>query len=222
MLLATALDQLASGALRRLAVAHAVHHDDATTRAELISRLGERFADTEYLRAQLAAVSETEQAALLSTAAAGGEIRGFVLDRDFPDAEAALLERGFLIRTFTTSGGRRGEVFQIPDEVRALLPAPSDRSLTQQSTSAGPPPAERRTSDPAFSVFALVSTLQRPSAQLETEVRGWAEEPGGWDWRARWRCLQHLAQACGLLSVGADDHLPHPGPSSAAWPIHMT
>ena len=43
--------------------------------------------------------------------------------------------------------------------------------------------------------------------ELEAEVRGWAEEPGGWDWRARWRCLQQLAQACGLLVAGADGRL---------------
>src|SRR5205823_7938537 len=65
-------------------------------------------------------------------------------------------------------------------------------------------PAERRSSDPGFSLFALVSGLTRGGGRLEDEVRAWSEEPGGWAWDARWNFLQHLATSAGLLSRRAD------------------
>src|SRR5439155_1045240 len=64
--------------------------------------------------------------------------------------------------------------------------------------------AERRGSDPAFSFFCLASTLGRPAADLDTEVRPWSEEPGGWEREARWRFLRHLGQSAGLLVPRAD------------------
>ncbi|HKH67104.1 MAG TPA: hypothetical protein VKA75_07005, partial [Reyranella sp.] len=107
MQLREALDQLATASLRRMAVAHAVAHDDASTRGELVDGVCERLSDPVYLDAQLAALSEVERGALNAAVAAGGEVRGFVLDRDFPHARAGLVERGFLVRAFTASGPRR-------------------------------------------------------------------------------------------------------------------
>ena len=49
MRLAEALEDTATGALRRMASAHGLLSDDATTRAELIERLGERLLDPTYL-----------------------------------------------------------------------------------------------------------------------------------------------------------------------------
>jgi ATP-binding cassette subfamily C protein len=56
MLLREALDQSATGALRRLAAAHGLAVDEATTRAELIERLLERLADPAYLAEQIEAL----------------------------------------------------------------------------------------------------------------------------------------------------------------------
>src|SRR5207244_4129825 len=73
------------------------------------------------------------------------------------------------------------------------------------------PPAERRASDPAFSLFALVSALTRGGGNLEHDVRAWSEEPGGWEWEARWTFLRQLAQSAGLLVHQADSGIG-PGP----------
>src|SRR5207244_11096437 len=62
-----------------------------------------------------------------------------------------------------------------------------------------PAPPERRSTDPVFSLFALVSALTRAGGHLEDEVRSWSEEPGGWTWNARWDFLRHLATAASLL-----------------------
>src|SRR5688572_16817195 len=99
-----------------MAVLHGVSHDDATTRAELIDRLTERFSDPSYLAARLDALAPDEYSALRAAVNAGGEIRGFLIERDFPGALEELTQRGFLVRTFTSTGPRRGEVFALPTE----------------------------------------------------------------------------------------------------------
>jgi hypothetical protein len=192
-----ALAELATGALRRIALSHALATDEAITRAQLIDRLAERLADPFYLRELIGALSPDEHAALVAARAAGGEVRGFLLDRDQPGAAAALVDRGLLFRTFAAAGPRRGEVFALADELMEVLPTPP--ASEPPPTEAGWVPSERRASDPAFSLFALASTLQRGQANLEEEVRGWSEEPGGWEWSARWAFFRQLSVASGVL-----------------------
>jgi hypothetical protein len=200
-----ALEQTSVSTLRRIASSHGLVHDDSTTRAELIERIVERLLAPMYLDQQLAGLAEDERAVVVSARGSAGELRGLLIDRDHPGAAEALAERGLLYRVFAAAGPLRGEVLAVPDELLERLPSPPP---LEAPPSVGPPPAsERRTSDPAFSLFALASALQRGSAHLEDEVRGWSEEPGGREWGARWAFLRHLAQAAGLLVHRADGAL---------------
>ena len=194
-----------------MASAHGLLFDDGTTRTELVERIAERLLDPTYLHEQLDALSDDERAALLAARASGGEQRGFLLDRDHPGAAEALVERGLLFRQFAAAGPRRGELFTVPDEVLALLPEPPAAERPPSGASA-PAAADRRTSDPAFSIFCIASALQRRTENLEDEVRPWSAEPGGWDWDARWVFLRHLGQTAGLLVHQADGALV-PGPT---------
>jgi hypothetical protein len=193
----SALEALATGALRRIAAAHGLAVDDGTTRADLVDRLLERLSSTRYLSDFIASLPRDEQEALRAARASNGEIRGFLLDRDHPGAAEALVERGLLFRTFSVAGPRRGEVFALSDEMRELLPGPPPAELPPMLAEARI--AERRATDPAFSLFALTSTLQRPGSDVHKEVEGWSEEPAGWDHQARWSFLRHIAHESGLL-----------------------
>src|SRR5579859_471428 len=194
-----------------MASAHGLPFDDGTTRAELIERIAERLLDPIYLQEQLDGLLTDERAALAAARASGGEQRGFLLDREHPGAAEALVDRGLLFRLFAAAGPRRGELFTVPDEVLTLLPEPP---AVEPPPTGEPPPAavDRRASDPAFSLFCIASALRRPADSLEHEVRPWSEEPGGWQWDARWIFLRHLAQAAGLLVHQADGALV-PGPT---------
>ena len=97
----------------------------------------------------------------------------------------------------------------VPDELLERLPAEQTPESLPADASAPPEP---RWSAPAFSLFALVSALTRPGGSLEDEVRAWSEEPGGWDWDARWTFFRHLALGAGWLVHRADGVLaPAPG-----------
>jgi hypothetical protein len=194
-----ALDDVPNAALRRMAAAHGLPVDDATTRQELVDRLAERLSDAVYVAELVASLAGDERQALLTARASGGETRGLLIDRDQPGAAAGLVERGLLFRTFAAAGPRRGEVLTIPDEILAALPAPP-APAPPPATDA--PPAERRSTDPAFSLFALASSSLRPGASLETDVQAWSAEPGDFEWSARWRFLHHLGQSSGLLEPG--------------------
>jgi hypothetical protein len=212
VLLREGLDLSSTGALRRMASVHGLVHDDATTRGELIERLGARLVlDPTYLEEQLEQLSADERATLLAARASGGELRGLLVERDHPGAGEALIERGLLFRIFAAAGPLRGEVFQAPEEILALLPPPP---LVDALPAGEAPPAERRASDPAFSLFALASALGRGAGTLEHDVRDWSEEPGAFEWAARWRFLRHLAQSAGLLVHQADGAIG-PGPMLA-------
>jgi hypothetical protein len=119
-----ALDELATSALRRVASSHGLAVDDATTRAELVERITDRLSDPVYVTELIDTLAADERAALSAARAGGGEIRGPLLDRDQPGAATPLVERGLLFRTFAAAGPRRGEVFSVPEEILALLPAP--------------------------------------------------------------------------------------------------
>src|SRR5437660_3965861 len=175
MRLKEALEETATGALRRMASVHGLLHDDGTTRAELIQRIAERLLDPAYLQEQLDGLSDDEREALVAARASGGEQRGFLLDRDHPGAAEVLVERGLLFRLFAAAGPLRGELFTVPDELLALLPAPP---LPESPPIGEPPPVsvERRASDPAFSLFCIASALRRPADSLEREVRAWSAE----------------------------------------------
>jgi hypothetical protein len=209
VLLREGLDSLSTAALRRLASVHGLVHDDGTTPAELVERLHQRLLDSAYLDQQLSQLSEAERATLIGARGSGGELRGLLIDRDFPGVSDALVERGLLFRIFAVAGPLRGEVFAAPEEFLARLPSPA---AIGGPPTGEPPPADRRASDPAFSLFALVSALERSGADLEKDVREWSEEPGGWDWDARWEFLRHLGQTAGLLARRADGGLGR-GPS---------
>jgi hypothetical protein len=197
-----ALEQTPFGTLRRIASQHGLPHDDSTTRTELIERIGERLLASTYLDEQVARLVDDERAVLVAARASAGELRGLLIDRDHPGVAEALTDRGLLFRVFASAGPLRGEVFAVPDELLERLPAPPP---AEAPPVVGPPSsAERRASDPVFSLFALVSAVVRGGGHLEQDVRGWSEEPGGWDWEARWAFLRHLAQAAGLLVQRAD------------------
>jgi hypothetical protein len=201
MRLAEALDQAATGTLRRVAEAHGLAHDDGTTRDELIARIAERFADRAYLEARVSGLSDAERAVLASARSSAGELRGLLVDSEHPGTAEALADLGWLYRVFASDGPLRGEVYVVPDELLDVLPAaePAAPPLAD-----APAPAEPRWSDPAFSLFTLVSALTRPGGQLEHDVRAWSEEPGGWAWDARWTFFHHLALGAGWLVHRAD------------------
>ncbi len=219
MKLREALDQTATGVLRRMALLHGLPGDEAVVRSELVERLCERFADEAYLRARIAALHEPERRALDAARAGGGEVRGYLLGRILGSGQAdtarPLLEQGLLFRTFAAVGPHRGEVFAVPDEILVLLAQDErgqsgpDRGLP--ATTEAPPSERRRASDPVFSLFALASFIQRhlgdqddadagaQAAAFLEETSAWAEEPGGWPWQERWSFLRHLALSAGLL-----------------------
>src|SRR5690349_7065076 len=122
MRLAEALAQSANATLRRVATAHALAHDDGTTRDELIARLRERLADDEYLDQQLRSLSDTERAVLVSARASAGELRGLLVDSEYPGIAEELADRGWLYRVFAAAGPLRGEVYVVPDELLERLP----------------------------------------------------------------------------------------------------
>jgi hypothetical protein len=211
MRLIEALDQSPTLLLRRIAASHGLAHDEATTRAELVDRIAERLADTAYLREQLDSLEREVHAGLLSVRDNGGEIRAFLLERDSPAVADELVERGLLSRTFAAGGARRGEVFVLPEEIMAALPAAPP--VQPPPTVGQPAAAERRTTDSAFNLFVLASALSR-QAPLEAEVSAWAVEPGGFPTDARWTFLRHTAQLAGLLATRADGQLV-PAPTLA-------
>lgn len=187
-----------------MADAHGLAHDDTATRDELIARLSERLRDAQYLQDRLRSLTDEERSILVSARASSGELRGLLVDADHPGAAESLADRGWLFRVFAASGPLRGEVFVVPDELLALLPAPSRSDGPRAETE---PPAAPRWTDPAFSLFALASALTRPGGDVEAELRPWSQEPGGWAWDARRAFLQHLAAAAGLLVHGTDGKL---------------
>ncbi len=207
MRLAEALEQSATATLRRVANAHGVTHDDTTTRDEFIARIAERFSEPAYIEDQLRALSADEQAVLESARASSGELRGLLVDSEYPGAAENLADRGWLYRVFAVAGPLRGEVFVVPDEILAHVPYSERPAATLEQTE---PPVEVRWTDPSFSLFALASALTRQGDHLEQDVRAWSQEPGGWDWEARWTFLRQLASSAGLLA-----HRPD-GPLAAA------
>src|SRR6266851_4268124 len=116
MRLAEALEHTATGVLRRVAAAHGLTFDDGTTRDELIARIADRLGDPAYVSEQLRGLTEDEQTVLTSAHASAGELRGFLVDLDYPGTAEALAERGWLFRVFAAAGPLRGEVFVVPDE----------------------------------------------------------------------------------------------------------
>src|SRR5260370_31823990 len=107
MRLAEALEQTAVGALRRMASAHGLLHDDSTTRAELIERLAERLGDPMNLAEQLRGLAPDEQLVLHAARAADGELRSLLIDRDHPGAAEALADPGLLFRLFNAAAPLR-------------------------------------------------------------------------------------------------------------------
>jgi hypothetical protein len=108
-------------------------------------------------------------------------------------------------------------VFAAPEQVLELLPNPPTAEKAPTAPAATEPPADRRTTDPAFNLFTLASFLARHQsspanpAAFAAEVT-WVEEPGGWDWQERWSFLRHLGQVAGLLTRrGESDLAPAPG-----------
>ena len=125
-----------------------------------------------YLSEQLEALSQDDRVVLASAQQSSGELRGFLVDLEHPGAAESLADRGWLYRIFAAAGPLRGEVFVLPDELQSVLPEPKHAEVLDASE---PPPAQRRSSDPAFSLFALISALTRVGGRLEEEVRAWSE-----------------------------------------------
>src|SRR3569833_2841428 len=141
MRLREALDQSPAAALRRLARAHNVAFDDATTPAELIEALAAKLGSAEYATTLLGSLNERERSVLSHAQRGGGEVRGVLLARLLGSEDAArpLLDRGLLFRTFSPLGPHRGEVFAVPDELLGLLPAEGSQAGT---VTAFPPPVD--------------------------------------------------------------------------------
>ncbi|HYY89455.1 MAG TPA: hypothetical protein VFA49_11720, partial [Chloroflexota bacterium] len=218
MRLRKALDETATSGLHRIAEAHGLPTDEATTRAELVERLLERLSARSHLVELIEALPETERAALDEVRAAGGQARGFLLEKRHPGACERLTRLGFLYRTFTAGGARRGEVFAAPDELLDLLGGTAEAASVTAPPPTVKPPVERRTTDPAFNLFTLASFVLRHTgerggnagpreAAFRDEVREWVEEPGGFVWQERWRFYRQLGHAAGLLTRRADGTL---------------
>lgn len=213
---------MATGLLRRVAAAHVLDVGTAATRTELIEAVTSRLGDAAYLRGVWEALGEPERAALADAIHAGGEIRGFLLQRRLGSTDAtpaaALLDKALLVRTFSPFGPHRGEVFAVPEEVAAALrqwaPAPAVEPGHGRLQPVPAPPRDAwRGTDPTFSLFALASYLQRHRGEedrgklmagLGGEVREWAHEPAGWGWQERWTFLRHVGTAAGLLRQQPD------------------
>jgi hypothetical protein len=188
-----------------VADAHGLAHDDGTTRQELIQRIADRLTDSAYLREQLQALQPEERAILVSARASAGELRTLLVEAEQPGAADDLAERGWLYRVFAAAGPLRGEILVVPTEVLNLLPEPS--SVQDELRLEAQPPPEARWTEPAFSLFTLVSALTRAGANREQELRAWSQEPGGWPSDARWKFLEHLARNAGLLVHRSDGAL---------------
>lgn len=218
-----ALADLPIGALRRLAEHHGVSDaaDPSSTAVELGTAIAARFADRDHLALILAGLTDAERGALATARAGGGEIGGYLLAERLastdPDAARNLLDHGLLVRAFAALGPHKGEVFALPEEVAGCLtdfPVGRVEAVLPGSRPA-PQRSDRRTSDPAFSVFALASFLLRhPSAELalagtraaalQGEVEHWAREPGGWGWQERWTFLASIGQAAGVVATAPE------------------
>ncbi len=213
MRLAEALHETATATLRRVAVTHALAVDDGTTRDELIERIADRLGDRAYLDEQLRGLTDDERSVLASARWSAGELRGLLVDSEYPGTAEELADRGWLYRVFAAAGPLRGEVYVVPDELLDRLPAEARPAALVADAAT---PDEPRWSDPAFSLMALVSAMTRPGGQLESEVRPWSEEPGGWSWDARWTFFEHLALDTGWLVRRADGSLA-PAPGLPRW-----
>jgi hypothetical protein len=200
--LTQALEQSPLATLRRVASAHGLAHDDASTREELIAALAERLGDSRYLQEQLSALNADERDVLAGARTSGGELRNLLVEAEQPGAADALAARGWLFRVFAAAGPLRGEVLVVPDEVLNLLPDPARRPDALEFEAQAP--TEQRWTDPAFNLFSLTSARTRLGGNLEHEVRPWSQEPGGWPWDARWSFLEHLALSAGLLVHRSD------------------
>lgn len=226
------LEQASTSLLRRIATAHGVAHDEATSRSELVERLASRYADHETLRGFLASRAAGRESAALSAArAGGGEIRGFLLGRllgrDEAEAARDLVESGLLFRTFSPLGPHRGEVYAVPEEVLAVLPESTDEGGERRAGRPERVESPRRelwcAGEPAYSLFALASFLRHEaeagrsghgarrgerSVRFKAEVAAHFLEPGGWHWQERWQFLRHVATLAGLLRPALDDGDP--------------
>lgn len=135
---------------------------------------------------QLAALGQPEQAALRDLVAAGGSLPVAILQRtygvvrdpsNFPDARSFLsgladpsspAERLYLLGLIVRHRDERGQVFRIPQEFLALLPAAAPPSR-QLSVAVHPTPAEWQAGDAHHveqCIFALLSAAY--SAPLTT------------------------------------------------------
>ena len=163
MLLREGLDLSSTGALRRMASVHGLLHDDATTRGELIERLADRLLDPNYLAEQLDRLADDERATLMAARASGGELRGLLVERDHPGAGEALIERGLLFRIFAAAGPLRGEVFEAPQEVLALLPPPPAVDAPPAGEPPSRTPRERSSVQPVCARERACSRAERES-----------------------------------------------------------
>ena len=236
MNLRTCLDQCSFGLLRQIAAVHEVALSEPPARAEVVHALLERLLAPGYLQQFFEKRPPEEQRALALVAHDGGQSRGFVLERrlrqhtgDEADDEGVqailgtLVQAGLLFRTFQAIGPDRGEIFALPDELLALVPArPAVPTMPPASVDS---PNETRRCSSSFNLFAMASFVRRwrqrearlPQGEgqliaLSRETAELAIELPGRSSRERWTLLAHLGLQLGLFAreqggLHATEHL---------------
>lgn len=228
MKLREALEECTLGLLRKVGESHGLLAEDTALRAELVDQLSRRLLEPGYLEGYLSGLSSVERKLLASVQAQGWEVKAFVLDREFPMARrpgrpqeqpelgsrASLIHKGLLYRSFASLGEWRGEVYHVPEELRAALAAslPPVESTDRSGVTPAVPPEFIYERNCPFDLLCLLSFLRRSDrrlvrgtlgrtdlAKLEAEV---GEASPHWDAgrrEERWSFLLRLCLASGWL-----------------------
>ncbi len=237
MNLRAALLGCSTGQLARIAAAWKLPVEAGTLRRELVEAvaarleygiadpglwvtLGEPVADVMRLLVQAGGRHESQL--LTRRVARNTPTEPDAAGSDSEQAVSLLLERGLLVRTFSTEEQQRGIYLVVPDEVLAAARATLGSSAGQAALLPADTPTQRAVSDLAGDLFVLGSALRREAWSAAS--RGLAGRPprtvdqiltrlrrlpdgGPGDPGRRWRFLLWVAQRAGWFTR---DRLPVP------------